>query len=157
MMIGLMALALATPQPAVREGLEPLGFLLGHCWRGEIQPGRSDVHCFEAVYGGQHVRDRHEVTGGPAVYSGETLYSWDGAIDGVSYTYWNSQGGVSRGTMRPRAGQLDFDDQVYRSPVGREVTYSTYWRPTGDDAYEAVSKAGFMPTGKRVTRYERVR
>ena len=40
--------------------------------------GEQDTHCFDAVYGGQHVRDRHEVTGGAGVYRGETLYSADG-------------------------------------------------------------------------------
>ena len=105
MIATLMAAALAAqapaPAPAVRPGLEPLGFLVGHCWRGTFpDSGEQDTHCFDAVYGGQHVRDRHEVTGGARLYRGESVYSADGA-GAVSYTYWNSAGGVSRGSMRP--------------------------------------------------------
>ena len=55
-----------TPPAPLRAELEPLRFLLGHCWRGEFRNGSVDVHCFESVYGGQHVRDRHEVTGSGA-------------------------------------------------------------------------------------------
>src|SRR5690349_14484920 len=138
-MISLMALALAAQPPLLREGLEPLAFLVGHCWRGEIGPGRLDTHCFERVYDGQHVRDRHEVTGGPGVYRGESLYSWDGAANAVTYSYWNSAGGVSRGTMHPQRDRLEFGDQTYRGADGREQTFSTYWRPIGDDAYEVVT------------------
>jgi len=69
MIATLLAAALAAqapaPAPGVRPGLEPLGFLVGHCWRGIFpDSGEQDTHCFDAVYGGQHVRDRHEVTGG---------------------------------------------------------------------------------------------
>jgi hypothetical protein len=96
----LAALLLLSHEPPLRRELQPLAFLVGHCWRGQLPDGNEDVHCFESVYGGQHVRDRHEVTGGAEIYRGETLYSWDGAAGAVAYTYWNSLGGVSRGTMR---------------------------------------------------------
>ena len=85
--------ARTAPAAPLRAELEPLRFLLGHCWRGEFKNGSTDLHCFESVYGGQHVRDRHEVTGPDAPYRGETLYSWDGAAKRVGYTYWNSSGG----------------------------------------------------------------
>ena len=155
-MIGtLMALALAADAPALRPGLEPLGFLVGHCWRGEFAPGgEQDVHCFEAVYDGQHVRDRHEVTGGRGVYRGETLYSVDSGA--VGYTYWNSQGGVSRGTVRAGADRLDFGDETYRSPDGREARISTFWRRVGDDAYESVTQSADLPGMNRTVTYRRV-
>ncbi len=153
----LMALALAAEPPALRQGLEPLGFLVGHCWRGEFPGSREqDTHCFEAVYDGQHVRDRHEVTGGRAVYRGESLYSWDGAAGAVAYTYLNSQGGVSRGTMRPGPEQLDFGDESYRGPDGREIRISTFWRRVGDDAYEAVTVSPQSPSMNRTVTYRRV-
>ena len=147
----------ATParQP-LRAELEPLRFLLGHCWRGEFRNGEVDTHCFESVYGGQHIRDRHEVKGSGAPYRGETLYSWDGAEKRVGYTYWNSSGGVSRGTMAPRPEGLDFGDQSYTGADGRKMSISTMWRKVGADAYEAVSTAGADPTGSRVVRYRRV-
>ena len=107
---------------AAATGLQPLDFLAGHCWRAEFKPGVTDTHCFEHAYGGKHLRDRHEVTGG---YAGETLYSWDGTANIVTYTYWNSLGGVSRGTMRPAGGRLEFGDQAYTAPDGKQARIST--------------------------------
>jgi uncharacterized protein YndB with AHSA1/START domain len=158
-MLGLLiatAAAAAQQPPALRQGLEPLGFLVGHCWRGEFaRTGERDTHCFERVYDGQHVRDRHEVTGGERVYRGETLYSADPS-GAVSYTYWNSLGGVSRGTMRPEPERLNFGDETYRGPDGREIRISTHWRRVGDDAYEAVSVSPNAASMNRTTRYVRV-
>ncbi len=149
------AAALAAEPPALRPGLEPLGFLVGHCWRGRFASGEEDTHCFEAVYDGQHVRDRHEVTGGAAVYRGETLYSAEPG-GAVAFTYWNSSGGVSRGTMRPEAERLSFGDESYRGPDGRQMSISTHWRRVGDDAYEAVSTSAQSPSMNRTVRYRRV-
>ncbi|HEX8217068.1 MAG TPA: SRPBCC domain-containing protein [Allosphingosinicella sp.] len=143
------------PAPALRQGLEPLAFLVGHCWRGRFASGEQDIHCFESVYGGQHLRDRHEVTGGARPYRGETLYSWDGRAGLVAYTYWNSSGGVSRGTMRAAAGRLDFGDETYTDPQGRRMTISTHWQ-VGTDAYEAVSASPQAPSMNRTVRYVRV-
>lgn len=154
MLTMLIALAAAEP-PALRQGLEPLAFLVGHCWRGEFpKSGEQDTHCFDAVYDGQHVRDRHEVTGGKRVYKGETLYSFDGKA--TSFTYWNSQGGVSRGTMRPHADRLDFGDESYTDPNGRRISLATHWRRVGGDAYEAVTVSPELPSMNRTVRYQRV-
>lgn len=147
--------ALANNAPPLRPGLEPLGFLVGHCWRGQFASGEQDTHCFEPAYDGQHVRDRHEVTGGARVYRGETIYSADGS-GAVSFTYWNSQGGVSRGSMRAQGERLDFGDERYRGPDGREVSISTFWRPVGNDAYEAVTASAQSPSMNRTVRYQRV-
>jgi len=156
LVLALAAAAAAVPAdaPALRSGLEPLGFLVGHCWRGHFASGEQDTHCFDAAYGGQHVRDHHEVTGGARLYSGETLYSIDG--DAVSYTYWNSIGGVSRGTMRPQSDGLDFGTETYRGPDGRQAAIATAWRRVGADAYEAVTSSAEMPSMNRNVRYERV-
>ncbi|HET9637721.1 MAG TPA: SRPBCC family protein [Allosphingosinicella sp.] len=142
--------------PPLRAELEPLRFLTGHCWRGEFRNGSVDVHCFESVYGGQHIRDRHEVKGPGAPYRGETIYSWDGSAKRVGYTYWNSSGGVSRGSMAAKPEGLDFGDETYTGADGRKLTISTMWRKVGADAYEAVSRSGTDPTGSRVVRYTRV-
>ena len=151
----LFAVSAAAEPPALRQGLEPLAFLVGHCWEGRFEPGGEiDRHCFESVYGGQHVRDVHEVTGGARVYRGETLYSWDGTANVVTYTYWNSLGGVSRGTMRPDGTRLSFGDESYTDPQGRRITISTHWRRDGD-AYEAVIASGQAPRMNRTVRYVR--
>ncbi len=156
MMLSMIAAAaLAAEPPALRPGLEPLGFLIGHCWRGRFASGEEDTHCFDAVYYGQHVRDRHEVTGGAAVYRGETLYSAEPG-GAVGFTYWNSRGGVSRGTMRPEGERLSFGDESYRGPDGRQMSISTHWRRVGDDAYEAVTASAQSPAMNRTVRYQRV-
>jgi hypothetical protein len=144
-----------SPLVPLRAELEPLRFLIGHCWRGEFSNKAVDTHCFETVYGGQHVRDRHEVIGPDAPYRGETLYSWDGSVKRVGYTYWNSVGGVSRGTVAGNAGGLDFGSETYTGADGHKMTVSTIWRKIGGDAYEAVSRTGEGPMEGRVVRYVR--
>ena len=148
--------ARSAPPAPLKAELEPLRFLLGHCWRGEFSNGAVDVHCFESAYGGRHVRDRHEVKGPGAPYSGETLYSWNAEAKQVEYTYWNSSGGVSRGTMAAKPDGLDFGDETYTAPDGSKVSIATMWRKAGTDAYETVSTSGADPTGSRVVRYRRV-
>ncbi len=135
----------SAPSAPLNEGLEPLGFLVGHCWRGEMGDGRIDTHCFESAYGGRHVRDRHEVTGGDRPYSGETLYSWDGAEGRIVFTYWNSQGGVSHGSVRATGDRLDFGDEAYTGSDGRRLSISTRWEKQGEDRYRAVSEAQGAP------------
>ena len=77
----------------------------------------------------------------------------------LEFAYFSSDGGVSYGSVTPKEGGqlLDFGDETFNGPDGKELKISTEWRRDGDDAYVATNKAGFMPTGKRVTRYERVR
>jgi uncharacterized protein YndB with AHSA1/START domain len=142
--------------PPLRAELEPLRFLLGHCWRGEFKNGAVDTHCFESVYGGQHVRDRHEVAGPGAPYRGETLYSLNGASKQVEYVYWNSSGGVSRGTMAAKPEGLDFGNETYTGADGRKMTLATTWRKVGAESYETVSTSAADPTGSRVVRYTRI-
>jgi uncharacterized protein YndB with AHSA1/START domain len=156
--VSLEALAKRFGGPAavgLRKELEPLGFLAGHCWRGEIDASKSqDTHCFEPVYGGRHLRDRHEVEGPNGVYRGETLYSWNGSQ--IEYAYWNSDGGVSRGNMSPKPHGLDFGNETYRGPEGKTIRISTLSRKVGENSYETVSRSSAQPAGQRVVRYVRI-
>src|SRR4051794_28350633 len=96
MITWLLVLA-ASPAALAEPPLQPLAALIGHCWTGPA-PGNAgtDKHCFESVYGGQHVRDRHSVTvNGEEVYAGESVYSAKGPQ--VIFTYWNSLGGLGAG------------------------------------------------------------
>lgn len=151
MLTGLIALAaaaqLTTPQ------LEPMAFLVGHCWQGEFRNGTRDTHCYEAAQGGRFIRDNHEVTGG---YAGETLYSWNAEAGRVEYVYWANSGGVSRGSMTPRGDVLDFGDEVHRGTDGGEMRISTTWHRIGADAYEARITSANDPTGSQVVRYTRL-
>ena len=91
--------ALGEPRPA--PYLEPQAFLAGNCWKGTFPDGkRTDEHCFEWIYGGQYLRDRHVVAGGPAPYGGETIYFFDAASKTVQYLYINTLGGASRRQCR---------------------------------------------------------
>jgi hypothetical protein len=157
MLAWIAAAAGLAAQPVLREELEPMRFLVGHCWQGVFErDGARDIHCFETVYDGQHIRDRHEVNGEGAPYRGETIYSWNAKLGRVDFTYWNSLGGVSRGTMAPGPGRLDFGDETYESPDGRRQTFSTQWRRVDERTWDAVVTSAADPTGNRVIRYRRL-
>jgi hypothetical protein len=158
-MIALIAAAIAASAaaPPLRAELEPMRFLVGHCWRGPMKQGaEQDVHCFEPVFDGQHIRDRHEVTGGAAIYRGETLYSWNGAAKRIDYVYWNSLGGVSRGSMEPKRDLFDFGGETYVGADGRRVSISTVWRRIDALSYEARTVSTANPTGDRIVRFTRI-
>lgn len=155
MLILLAMLAAQTDNDtAVQPAFEPMAFLVGHCWEGKFEGRETDTHCFDAVYGGQHIRDRHEVTGGQGVYRGETVYSRDGQV--VSYTYWNSLGGVSRGSMKGAGEKLDFGVEHHRTKDGRDIAITTQWQRKGDEAYEAVTASQQMPSMNRTVTYRLV-
>lgn len=156
-MITLLIAAATAAAPLATKQLEPLSFLTGYCWAGVFsKTGQVDTHCFEAVYAGAHVRDRHEVTGTSDVYRGESIYSWNPEKSAIEYVYWNSIGGVSRGRMKAELQRLVFDDEHHVRADGSQVTYSTFWRRVGDDAYEVVTKRPDSPTGETVVLYRRV-
>jgi hypothetical protein len=159
MLFLLILSAAATPVVAMSKPLQPMAFLAGHCWSSSINAGKQvDTHCFEAMHGGRQLRDRHEVKdrSGKVVYSGETIYAWNAKNQRVEYAYFASDGGVSYGNMTPRAGVLDFGDETYTGPDGKQIKISTLWRLAGGGEYEAVSQSENMPTGQRVSRYLRV-
>ena len=115
-------------------------FLAGSCWKGTFPDGRrTDEHCFEWVYGGQFLRDRHTVKGGEAPYGGETIYYWDAESKLVNYLYINVLGGHSRGTVTPKEGVLYFPEERY-SDGKMEQIYRSSWRRDGDDAYISVAE-----------------
>src|SRR4051812_38474700 len=107
-MLAPLLLLLAPSAALAQPLLQPWAVLVGHCFVGDA-PGNvgTDKHCFDTVYGGQHVRDRHVVTaGGREVYAGETLYSAKGPQ--VIFTYWNSLGGLGTGTAILAVGEWRF-------------------------------------------------
>jgi hypothetical protein len=114
-----LVLMFAAAQSLAEPSLQPIAYLVGHCWSGDA-PGDdgTDTHCFEAVYGGHHVRDRHTViVDGKEVYAGEALYSAErGAI---TFTYWNSMGGVGHGAASASGAELHFSGQMRPSPSSK--------------------------------------
>jgi hypothetical protein len=120
--------------------LAPLAFLAGQCWSGPFGDGKtSDEHCFEWVYDGRFLRDRHIVRGGDKAYRGESLYYWDPAAKAITYIYFNSDGGVSRGIARAEGDTLVFPSERHTFEGGATREYGTTWKHEGDDRYVAIT------------------
>jgi len=139
-LLTMLAAASSTGQPA----LQPWSYLVGHCWVGEA-PGSAgeDKHCFESVYGGQHIRDRHVVTvGGREVYAGESLYSAKGPD--VIFTYWNSLGGLGTGKAVFNATEWRFSGTIHATADGPEQPMAATWRKV-DAGYEVLDEPGAKP------------
>ena len=129
-----MLLASAATQPA---RLAPLQDFVGHCWIAVIGEGTTDRHCFEPLYSGAHVRDRHAVMRGEqTLYAGETVYSAEG--DRISFTYWNSLGGVGRGEASAQNGVLTFRMTMRATPDAAPQPIISTWHKLAD-GYETTS------------------
>jgi hypothetical protein len=133
------ALLVAAGAPAAQEKpatpLSALEFLVGSCWSGTGPRGETDRHCFSKAMG-HFVRDVHDTSGLPRPYGGETLYHWDPAAAVVRFTYWNTDGGVSTGTMTVQNGALHFPE-VHEGKDGKRMEIRNVWTRQGADAYVA--------------------
>lgn len=92
-----------------------------------------------SVFDGQFVRDVHRVTGAAQPYAGETIDHWDPAAQRVRFTYYNSRGGVSTGTMTVDGDRLVFAE-VHEGKGGTKTEMRSIWYPQGD-GYVARTKA----------------
>ena len=126
-MIALLAAASLAQAP-----LQPWSALIGHCFAGPAPvAGGNDKHCFESVYGGQHIRDRHVVTqNGRAVYEGESLYSAKG--NKVIFTYWNSLGGLGTGGAIVTGERRKFSGTIHATATSAEQPMAATWTMTPD-------------------------
>jgi hypothetical protein len=130
----LIAAAAAAAAPSLAPALAPMAPLVGHCWAADLPGGLRDVHCFEAMYEGRFVRDRHEVSGGGVHYLGETVYGVEAGK--VAFTYWSSDGETMRGTLRGDGRRLDFGESVVPAAAGGETRLRTEWL-LGEGMYDA--------------------
>jgi hypothetical protein len=141
-----LGVLLASPAVAAEPApLAPLAFFTGACWKGTFTgSSQTDTHCFSKMYGGVFVRDVHRVEGGKPGYGGETIYAWDPGAKQIVFTYYDADGGVSRGTAEPTDKGLAFGDERYTGPDGREIVMRTTWTRDGADGYTATTqqKAG---------------
>jgi hypothetical protein len=139
----ILALSLTAAQaadPPTADPLQPLAFLAGHCYRGEVGRGDSDEHCFGWILGGKALRDVHAVRGaGHADYAGETTYYYDWSARRIEYLYVENAGGVMRGIVEPGDGTLVFPATTYVAN-GVSMTLRVSWTRAGD-GYEAWSEA----------------
>lgn len=131
----LLLAAQAVAKPADLSLFKPF---LGACWQTNFTPTVHDTHCFEPMYGGAHVRDRHEVKdGGKIVYAGETIYSADGPD--LVFTYFNSLGGVGIGKVGSSEKSLGFTGTMRAAPDKPEEEIDSEWRLIDADHYEVRS------------------
>jgi hypothetical protein len=95
------------------------------------------------MFGGQHVRDRHEVTvKGRKVYSGETIYSVHGQK--VVFTYWNSLGGVGTGDAFADGNEWRFTGTIHATPTAPDEPIAASWRKI-DGSYEVFDSPDAKP------------
>jgi len=132
MLLALLVAAQATPD------LTAFKPFLGSCWRADFSATVHDTHCFEPMYGGAHVRDRHEVDeNGTILYAGETIYSVDGPD--LVFTYFNSLGGVGIGKLGTAGALLGFTGTMRPSPDKPEQQIDSEWKIVDVDHYEVRS------------------
>jgi hypothetical protein len=124
------ALALAAAPPTA---LQPLQFLVGHCWRTTLKEGPTDTHCFAARAGGKEIRDHHVVRkDGQPVYTGDSVFTVKNGKP--FYDYRGSTGFHIAAPMHSDAARLVFDDT---DDTGSE----TYWRQIDAAHFEEVTTA----------------
>jgi hypothetical protein len=132
------ALFFAAQASAHAPDLSPFSPFVGACWRSDFTAKMHDTHCFERIYGGAHVRDRHEVEDdGKVIYAGETTYSADGSS--LVFTYVNSLGGVGVGKVAPGKSILGFKGSMRASPDKAQQPIDSEWRLIDADHYEVRS------------------
>jgi hypothetical protein len=145
--------------PALAPELQPLAFLVGGCWRATF-PGttQTDTHCYTAMHGGRHVRDRHVVEGAPAPYSGETIYRWDPETRRIRYDYYASDGGHSGGAAEPTTTGLSFPEEIYVGADGQRMTLRNAMTREGAAAFSGLSEMRQGETWREMwrMRFERV-
>jgi uncharacterized protein YndB with AHSA1/START domain len=146
-----------------RHGLFPLDFLVDHCWRGTLPQGGDDTHCFKA--GNGKVIDRHNVIkDGKSVYSGDTVYAYQGGA--IHFTYTSMDGGIEKGVVGATPDGLDFgtaeftfagDFKPEDVAAGRNrIHIATTWARVGDNAYDASSIVREKKTQDPAVRYTRI-
>ena len=128
--------AASAPDP-----LQPLAFLAGHCFKGDIPERRdTDEHCFQWLYGGKALRDVHTVRGATHPdYVGETTYYWDSVAKRIEFLYVENAGGVMRGTVEPGERAIVFPETQYVAG-GQAMTLRVRWSLLPDQGYEAWSE-----------------
>jgi hypothetical protein len=136
----LVVSAMPSGADSVPEGaFRPLDRLAGGCFRGAFPDGRStDEHCWEWVWEGRFLRDRHVVKGPQPDYEGETLYGWDSETRQLRFWYFTNAGFFSTGVVRPDGERAVFPETVVEGGRRRELeSVTTFPSP---DSYRVVSR-----------------
>ena len=143
-MLGWMIAALAAQasvSPTLAPELRPLAALVGSCWRATFPNStNTDTHCYTMMLGGRYIRDVHVVEGGPAPYSGESIYRWDPQARRIRYEYYASDGGFSGGFADPIPAGIDFPEEAYVGGDGQTMVLRTVQTGSGE-AYARTTSA----------------
>ncbi|MEM8799145.1 MAG: hypothetical protein AAGF15_03600 [Pseudomonadota bacterium] len=117
-----------TSIPMSGTALDAFHPFIGHCWEGELpKNGGTDVHCFQWVYDQKFVEDRHEVRGAGPLYEGRTLYMQEPETGEITYLYWASAGGASRGKVVAKPDGLYFPAESYTNEAGESRVFRSKW------------------------------
>lgn len=132
-LLGLSTLAPPAGAGAVPEtAFQPLDRLAGGCYRGTFPDGRStDEHCWEWVWEGKFLRDRHVVRGPQPDYEGETIYGWDSGTGQLRFWYFTNAGFYATGVMRPDGERAVFPETVVEGGRRREIESVTTFPADG--------------------------
>lgn len=82
------------------QSFGPLEQLSGSCWVADVPsegdvPAAQNIHCFEKMFGGQFIRDRHEfISEGVDPITGESVYAPDGM--GFKITNYSDLGSIEQ-------------------------------------------------------------
>lgn len=146
-LVSLAALAFATTPASAQEQAEQadslgaLHFLVGHCWTATFPNSTAtDTHCWEDMLDGRFIRDTHVVEGQPAPYSGESIYGLSPSTGALTYTYYNSLGGISEGAVIVEEDRIVFPGERHVTAEGDEIVMRSVMTRSGEDGYTMVTE-----------------
>lgn len=122
------------------SNFKSMAFLVGSCWKGTFK-GRTvtDEHCFDAIYDGKFIRDRHVVRGDTVPYEGQTMYAWNPQQKRIVYWYIARPGFYSTGYVQQvDSNTLVFVDDLHEAEGKRDLR--TVWRRTGSETFTNVTE-----------------
>jgi hypothetical protein len=135
-LIAALALAAAPAAAQERYHLEDFNTIADGCYVGAFdnQPGLRDERCFERLFDGRVLRDRHTVLG--TGYSGETFYAWNAETQRVEVMYYASDGGLMTGRVSEEPdGFLWLLDGRYVGADGNVQHLRSRWIMSGQDGF----------------------
>lgn len=140
--------AIAAETGSLDPKLESLRPFLGKTWKGEFKestPSKPviDVARWERALNGKAVRILHSINDGS--YGGESLVTWDGEKNQITYHYFTTAGFQTMGVMTCTNNMLTAVEKVFGNANGITEVRSTYeLRPDGT----LVNRSSYIKDGQ---------